>query len=330
MKKQAVLVAMVVILILSGCTNMINADEMQQFRLAHSATESHPAHQSMLYFADSVYEKSNGDINIEVYANEQLGSERETVELLQAGAIDFAQLGAGNLESFSETYSLFSLPYLFDNEEHYHQAMDSEIAEYFYQSTEEIGFKGLSYYDAGARSFYTNKAIERPDDLAGLKLRVQPSETILAMMNAFGVSATPMSYGEVYTGLQQGVIDGAENSELNVVSTGHYEVISDFSHTEHIIAPDVLNVSNITWENFSEAEKQMISEASEEATEMHKALWAEETSRAIEEAEASGIEFHHPDKEPFIEAVEPLHDRYSSNEETGYIYEQIRELVEGD
>lgn len=326
MKRYFLLFGLALLLtLLSACGNDVSADNVQHLRVAHSKTSSHPANQSLEYFADTVYKETNGKIDIEIYPNEQLGSEEETVELMQAGAIDFVQAGAGNLEQFDETYSIFSLPYLFDDEDHYHRVMDSDIANTFYESTKDIGFQGLTYYDAGARSFYANKPIEKPSDLKGLKARVQPSETLLKMVKYFGGSAISMSYGEVYTGLQQGVIDAAENSELNLVSTGHVDTISDFSATEHVIAPDILTVSNTTWDKFTDEQKEIIKKAAIKSTEIHKKIWKKETKAAIKEAKQRGVKFHHPDKEPFVEAVQPLHKIYANDKDTSQIYKQIRE-----
>lgn len=328
MKKMLVTLCLFLLLpSLSACLEGTVTGATQQLRLAHSKTSSHPAHLSLEYFVDMVFEETNGEVDIQLYPSEQLGSEAETIELMQAGAIDFVQVGAGNLEQFVEAYSIFSLPYLFDNEAHFHSVMDSDIASTFYQATEDIGFIGLTYYDAGARSFYTNRPIETLNDLRGLKIRVQASETILAMIRHFGGAATSMSYGEVYTGLQQGIIDGAENSELNLISTGHVDTISDFSTTEHIIAPDMLTVSNTTWNKFTKEQKEIIKKAAIESTELHKEIWEKETELAIEEAKNRGVAIHYPDKEPFMKAVQPLHDIYSNKEETKQIYKEIRDRL---
>lgn len=325
MKRLLLLGLILLLVFLSACEESASAKNTKELRLAHSKTDSHPANQSLEYFAKKVYKETDGEIAIDIYSNEKLGSEEETVELMQAGAIDFVQAGAGNLEQFDETYSIFSLPYLFDDEDHYHKVMDSNIADTFYKSSKNIGFQGLTYYDAGARSFYANKPIEKLSDLKGMKMRVQSSKTILKMMGLFGGAANTMSYGEVYTGLQQGVIDGAENSELNLVSTGHFDAVSDFSRTEHIIAPDILTVSNTTWNKFNEEQKTIIKNAATESTSIHKDIWQEETKDAIEEAKKSGVKFHNPNKKPFAEAVQPLHEIYKNKEDTSQIYKRIRE-----
>ncbi len=331
MKKVILSIFVCVLLlgVLSACSSSASGNDATiTLRLAHNQSETHPIHNSLVKFAEGVEEKTNGSVKIQLYPNGQLGSEREAIELTQTGAIDIAKVSASALESFNGVYSLFSLPYLFDSEEHYHQVMDSNIAQDIYQTTEDIGFIGLTYYDSGIRNFYTtDKPILHPDDLKGLKIRVQPSATAIEMINLMGGAPTPMAFGEVYTAMQSGVIDGSENNETALTDNNHGEVAKEYSYSEHSIVPDILIFSKEKWQELSDEQKQAINEAAKESTEIHKVEWAKAIDKAVKDAKEMGVTFHTPDKEPFMEAVQPLHDQFAEMELTGKYYEEIREMT---
>ncbi|MFP7287380.1 TRAP transporter substrate-binding protein [Shouchella clausii] len=309
---------------LAGCQSAIGADNTVTLRLAHNLNEDHPVHKSLVEFQKKTDKKTDGTVKIQIYPNGQLGTEREVMELTQTGAVDFTKVSASSLENFAEVYSIFSLPYLFDDMDHYHRVMESDIVNEIYQSTRESGFIGLTYFDAGSRNFYTNHPIMHPDDLKGLKVRVQPSLTSIRMVELMGGAPTPMAYGELYTGLQQGVIDGAENAELNFLSSKHNEVAKQFSYSEHTIVPDILIMNVKTWNQLTEIQQTAVLEAAEESMEFHKNLWASETEKAIAELERMGVQFNRPDKTPFQEAVQLLHEEFAKKESTQKYYKQIR------
>ncbi|WP_191565960.1 TRAP transporter substrate-binding protein [Metabacillus idriensis] len=311
---------------LSACSSKAAGEnETITMRLAHNQSETHPVHKSLTEFARLVEEKTDGTVKIQLYPNGQLGAEREVIELTQTGAVDFAKVSASALESFSEVYSLFSLPYLFDSKEHYYSVMNSKVAQEIYQSTEEIGFIGLSFYDGGSRNFYTkNKPIKHPDDLKGLKIRVQPSATSIKMIELMGGAPTPMSFGEVYTALQQGVIDGSENNETALTDNNHGEVAKQYSYSEHAMVPDMLIMNNTRWQELNEDQKLAISEAAKESTEFHKEVWEKAIAKSIEDAKKKNVTFSTPDKEPFRKAVQPLHEEFAKKESTAEYYKEIR------
>ena len=215
LKKLGVLLTVITSFAVGGCSSRVDSGDVVHMKLAHNMSEDHPIHKSLSEFERLVEEKSDGTIDIEIYPNGVLGSEREMIELTQTGAIDIAKVSTGALESFEQQYTAFGIPYIFDNLDHYYSVMDDrELMEELYTSTSESGFMGLTYYDSGVRSLYTaSKPIMKPSDLKGLKIRVQQSPTAIKMIDLMGGSATPMAFGEVYTGLQQGVIDGAESNE---------------------------------------------------------------------------------------------------------------------
>ncbi|MBZ5486543.1 TRAP transporter substrate-binding protein [Halomonas aquamarina] len=329
MNKGVISVLSGALIALSGCSMPSEvSSSVTLLRLAHNMNEGHPVHQSLAYFAERVREKSGGELVFQLYPNGQLGSEREVIELIQTGAVDVTKVSATALESFSNVYSLFSVPYLFADPEHYYRVMDSDVATDIYQQTSDNGFFGLTYYDSGIRNVYTvDTPVRTPEDMRGLKLRVQPSQTALEMIRLMGGAPTPMAYGEVYTALQQGVIDGTENNETALTSSNHGEVAKEYSYTAHAIVPDLLIFSQHRWQSFTPQQQQWLREAAIESTEFHKELWAQEIEKAVTRAEEMGVNFHHDvDVEAFREAVAPMHERVLENPVLAPLYERIQAL----
>src|SRR5690606_1444948 len=185
---------------------------------------------------------------IDVYPNQQLGSERQCLELLQIGSLGMTKVSAAVMENFSPNMKVFGLPYLFKNRAQTFRVLDGPIGKELLDGGEKYWLKGLGYYDAGSRSFYTVKSpIEKPDDLKGLKIRVMESVTAMNMIKSMGGAPTPISSGELYTALQQGVVDGAENNPPTFYLSREYEVCKYFSLDEHTTIPDVLIMSTHLW-----------------------------------------------------------------------------------
>lgn len=329
--KNLVTTGMLLILlvgILCGCSSRAaEKDGAIILKLAHNQGETHPVHKSLVEFSKLVEEKTNGEVKVQLYPNGQLGSEREAIELTQTGALDGTKVSASALESFSEVYSIFSLPYLFTSREHYYQVMGSDIAKDIYETTTDLGFRGLTFYDGGSRNFYTRTtAVMHPDDLKGSKIRVQPSATAIEMVELMGGSPTPMSFGEVYTALQQGVIDGSENNETALTDNNHGEVAKYYSYSEHAMVPDILIINNERWNGMEKRHKQAIEEAAKESTAFHKVEWEKAIEEAVELAKEKGVTFLEPDKGPFIEAVQPQHKDFSKRKSTSEYYKRIQDM----
>lgn len=301
--------------------------DSKTLRLAHNLSEDHPIHKALTSFAEDVEEKTAGSVKFKISPNGILGSETEVLEQLQNGSVDITKVSAGALESFSDEYSVFSLPYIFTSQEHYRKVMESDIVQEIYGSTEEKGFIGLSYYDSGARSFYTKDTpIETPEDLEGLLLRVMDSATAIEMVKLLGGTPTPLAYGEIYTALQQGVIDGAESNPTALTTGQHGEVSKAFSYTEHTNIPDILVISTKTWDSLTDEEQQAFKEAASDSREEHTELWNIALDEAVKEAKAMGVEFNEVNKEPFIEKVQPLHEKYGEDVRMAEIIQAIKEL----
>jgi tripartite ATP-independent transporter DctP family solute receptor len=316
---------LLVMLFLAGCSSKSG---VKIIKLGHGLVPTHPVHQAMQYMADRLKEKSNGAMEIQIYPSQQLGTERECVELLQIGSLGMTKISSSVMENFSPLYTVFSLPYLFKNQEHHFSVLDSEIGKRILRSSEKYLVRGLCYYDAGSRSFYTvSKQVNTPEDLNGLKIRTQESQTSVKMVNALGGSATPISWGELYTALQQGVVDGAENNPPSFYLSGHYEVCKYYSLDEHTSVPDVLIISTKVWESLTEQEQKWLEDAVHESTLYQRKIWKEASDHAIEEVKKAGVIVSYPDKAPFAEKVIPLYEEYHDNPE---IYNLIKEIKEFD
>lgn len=309
----------------AGLTGCQTNDDTIVVRIAHAQNESHPEHQALEQFKEYI-EKNTDNIEIQIFPNELLGAQSQTVELTQTGAVDLAVVGLGVLESFNSAYTVFNLPYIMDSVEHYHAVMnDTDIMDPVYTATEESGFVGLSWFDAGVRNIYTiNKPIMTPEDLKGLKIRVQTSPTNVKMLEALGASATPMSFGEVYTGLQQGVIDGAENNELALVNNKHGEVAKCYSYNMHAMLPDILIVSTSLLDRLSDEEEKIFRDAAQYATDWEVDAWEEAAKTAKETAAEMGVEFYYPEIKPFQDKMADLHAEYTKEPEMKAVYEAIR------
>lgn len=321
MKKILILL---IVLTLCGCSN---SDNKRIVRISHVQSETHPIHVGLLAFEKYVEDNLGDRYDVQIYPNELLGAQVKTVELCQTGAIDFTVASIAILESFDDVYEIFNLPYLFDSEKHYYSVMeDNNIMTPIYKSTDESGFEAVAWYDAGTRNFYTTKkAINTPQDLKGLKVRVQQSATNVRMMELFNAAAAPMSFGEVYTALQQHVIDGAENNELALINNKHGEVAKHYSYNKHQMVPDIL-IGNIRFlNNLDEEERAVFDQAAEISTEVERENWAIAVEEAKRQAENMGVNFYYPDIKPFQNAVLKLHEEVlQSNDKLPDIYKAIK------
>lgn len=310
---------------LTGCGSLTGGKRI--IRVSHAQSETHPEHLGLLAFKEYVEEKLGDKYEVQIFPNELLGSAQKAIELTQTGAIDFVVAGTANLETFADVYEIFSMPYLFDSEEVYKSVMqDTEYMENIYASTDEAGFRVVTWYNAGTRNFYGKSPIRTPEDLKGKKIRVQQSPASVEMVKAFGAAAAPMGFGEVYTAIQQGVIDGAENNELALTNNKHGEVAKYYSYNKHQMVPDML-VANLKFLNsLSPEDYQVFKEAAALSTEVEMEEW----DKSIEEAkkiatDEMGVEFIDVDVEAFKEKVLPLHESMlQENEKIRDLYDHIQ------
>ncbi|MEN2281348.1 TRAP transporter substrate-binding protein [Algoriphagus sp. SE2] len=308
-----------------SCTSPLG---FKVIKLGHAQVTSHPVHEAMLFMAKQIEKKSDGKIRVKVYPNQQLGSERELLELLQIGSLGMTKVSAAALEGFAPTMQVFGMPYLFRDDEHQRKVLEGPIGKQLLLDGEEYWLRGLTYYDAGKRSFYTkDKPVETPEDLAGLKVRVMESVTASNMVKALGSSPTPVSYGELYTALQQGIVDAAENNPPSLYTSKHYEVCKFYSLDEHTALPDVVIISTKVWDNLTEEEQKWVQEAADESAIYEYKLWEESSAESMRELEKAGVTITYPDKEPFRKAVEGVYDQLKIDQPEIYeIVQAIREV----
>lgn len=299
------------------------AASAETLRLAHGLPENHPVHLAMQRFADLAKQKTKGEIEIKIFANGTLGGERETLEQVQNGVLELTKASASPLETFAPEYKVFNLPFVFRDKPHFFKVVDGPVGSAILGSSKSRGFIGLTFYDAGARSFYAKKAINTPDDLKGLKIRVQQSPTTIKMIQALGASPTPMPWGEVYSALQAGVVDGAENNVTALTTGRHGEVSKFFSLTEHQMVPDVLVISTAKWDALKKPAQDALREAALESFVYQRKLWADsETTEALA-AEKLGVKVSNPSKAPFVAKVKSMVDEERKNTKVATLLDQI-------
>ncbi|MCH7403545.1 TRAP transporter substrate-binding protein [Belliella kenyensis] len=295
-------------------------------KLGHGLGVTHPVHEAMVFMADKLKEKSNGEMIIKIYPNQQLGSERELVELLQIGSLGMTKVSSAVMESFAPKLQVLSMPYLFTDDAHRDIILKGPIGKQLLLDGEDFWLRGLCYYDAGKRSFYTkSKPVSSPEDLKGLKIRVMESNTAINMVKNFGGSPTPVSYGELYTALQQGIVDGAENNPPSLFTSRHYEVCKYYSINEHTAIPDIMIISTKVWNLLSDQEKQWLQEAADESATYQYKIWAESVEESLTEMEKAGVEIIYPKHDGFREAVESMYEALKVSDPQLYaVVDQIR------
>jgi len=305
---------------------LIPSVHAKQLNLGHAMSLESAAHQGMVIMANKVKEKSNGKLTIKIFPNGQLGSERDQAEQVITGAIDMAKINGGLAESFEPTFKVNALPFLFRDIPHMRKFMRSDVAQEMLQSSKGKGFIGLTFYDSGTRSFYAKKPINSPADLKGMKIRVPESPTMMEMIRHLGGRATPIPFTEVYTGLQQGVIDGAENNISSLVEMRHSEVAKFYSMDQHLMTPDVIIISENAWNRLSAEEQKILKESAKESLEEQIKIWDATDDMNKAKGIKSGVTFVEVDKTPFRAAVKPMIDAAKKNPKLAYYIDKIEAL----
>lgn len=293
-------------------------------KLAHALDQAHPVHAAMELMAKRVGELSNGTVTVQVFPNGQLGSEPETIEQLQRGAVAIVKTSAAAMEGFVPDMAVFGLPYLFRDDDHYWNVLNGPLGRQLLAAGESAGMHGLCYYDSGSRSFYTvDKPILTPADVKERKIRVLPSKMARDLIATLGGGPTPIPWGELYTALQQSMVDGAENNPPSYLSSRHYEVARHFSLDEHTRIPDVVIFSQKIWDGLTPQARGWLNQAAAESVEFQRKLWIEKTAEALEIVEKAGVKIYLPDKQPFVDATEPMLKEFEGTR-IGGLAEEIR------
>lgn len=295
-------------------------------KLGHGQDTKHPVHKSIEFMKQRLEELSGGAVTIDIYPSAVLGAEVQSIEQLQNGSLAMTCQSVAALENFIPAMATFSLPYVFRDADHFWKVLDGDVGDQLKQMGQKKFLRGLCYYDAGSRNFYTkNKPIRTPDDLKGMKIRVMNSATAIAMVEALGGAPTPIAWGELYSALAQGTVDGAENNPPSFFSNKHYEVCKHFTLDGHSRVPDTLLMSSKVWDGLSPEVQKWVSQAADESSAFQRELWRKDTERALEQATAEGVEIYEVDTASFSKMVQPMLNSIE-NAEVKQLLQQIGEV----
>ncbi len=322
MVKKGILFLCMTALIFGGCSGALKENENEvtpDFVLtyAENQAEDYPTSQGAYKFAELVKERTGGKIEILVNAGGSLGDEKSVIEQMQFGGIDFARVSMSTLAEDIPKLNVLQMPYLYTDADHMWRVLEGPIGNDFLDSFQGSGLEALSWYDAGARNFYNSiKPIEKLEDIKGMTIRVQESELMSDTVRALGAIPVPMIYGEVYSGLQTGKVDGAENNWPSYESTGHYEVAKYFTVDEHSRVPEVQIASSYTWNKIPEEYREIIRECARESAKYERSQWKARESVSRQRVETEGCvitQLSPEEKQRFQQAVMPLYEKYCAD-----------------
>ncbi|MCI0756938.1 TRAP transporter substrate-binding protein [Teichococcus vastitatis] len=304
----------------------VTPSQAQEWRGWNIHPPDYPVSQGMDRFAELVAQRSNNRIRLRPYHSAQLGQQDEAIQQMRLGSIDFAEFNLSPLNNLAASTQVLTLPFLFRDVDHLHKVVDGPVGDEIAADLEKAGIVVLAWYDAGARSMYTRRPVTKPEDLKGMKIRVQTSDLWIDLMRALGANPTPLPFGEVYTSLQSGVLDGAENNWPSYESTRHFEVAKYFATTEHSNVPEVLAVSATRWRRLNDADKKLLKDAARESATYQRQLWAEREKISRDRVVKGGAQVTEiTDRAPWAAMMKPVYDKYASDPRMAKLVEQIRE-----
>ncbi len=288
--------------------------QARDFRSADVHPADYPTVEAVKQMGRALAEKTGGKMNIRVFPSGALGTEKDTIEQLKLGGLDMMRINVGALNSVVPETLVTVLPFIFRDTAHMRNVLDGPIGEDILKAMEAQGLIGLAFYDSGSRSFYTaKKPIKSLEDFKGLKIRVQPSELFVGMVNALGANPTPMPYGEVYTALKTGIVDGAENNWPSYESSRHFEAARYYSLTEHSLAPEVLVFSKPIWDRLSKDDQALIRQAAKDSVPYMRKLWDEREINSRKIVEAGGAQITTiANKQELIDAMKPVYEKFAN------------------
>ena len=273
--------------------------------------DGYPTIEAVKYMGQLLDQRTNGRIKINVFHSAQLGQEKDTIDQTRFGVIDMNRINMAPFNNLIPATNVPSLPFIFRSVDHMRKVMDGPIGDTLLKEFEKHDLIGLAFYDSGSRSFYNSKrAIKTPADMKGMKIRVQQSDMFVALVSALGANATPMPFGEVYSALQTGVIDGAENNWPSYESTRHFEVAKFYSQTEHSLSPEVLVMSKRSFDKFNAADQALVKAAAKESVAKMRELWDAREKASEAKVKAGGAQINAVEKQPFIDAMKPVYDKF--------------------
>jgi tripartite ATP-independent transporter DctP family solute receptor len=295
-------------------------------RSSDTHPDGYPTVEAVKYFGQLVEERTGGRYKVEVYHSAQLGQEADTVEQVRTGVIDLNRVSLGPWNGLIPETTVPSLPYVFRSVDHARKVMSGPIGDEILAAFEPYGVVGLAFYDGGARSFYNSqKPIESAADLEGMKFRVMQSDIFVDMVAALGASATPMPYGEVYSAIETGVIDGAENNFPSYDTAKHAEVAKHYALDEHLIVPEVFVMSKLAWDQLTPEDQAIFRQAAKDSVQKQYELWDAQVAKSRAAVEAAGSTVTTPDKQPFIDAMKPVYDKHVTDPKLQDLVKRIQE-----
>jgi tripartite ATP-independent transporter DctP family solute receptor len=282
-----------------------------EFRSAdtHNA-DDYPTVAAVKHMSELLEKASGGKHKIKVFNKQALGSEKETIDQVKIGALDFTRVNVGPMNAICPMTQVPTMPFLFTSIAHMRKSLDGPVGEEILKSCESAGFIGLAFYDSGARSIYAKKPVRTVADAKGLKIRVQQSDLWVALISAMGANPTPMPYGEVYTGLKTGLIDAAENNIPSFDTAKHVEAVKIYSRTEHSMAPEILVMSKIVYDKLPKPEQDMIRAAAKASVAFQRQKWDEQEAKSLANVKAAGAEIVEVDKASFQAVMGPVYDKF--------------------
>lgn len=283
----------------------------KEFRSADVHPEDYPTVMAVKMMSDTIAKKTGGKHTIKVFTGNQLGGEKDTIEQTRIGALDLVRINVAPMNNICPETMVPTMPFVFRSVEHMRKVLDGPIGDQILKACESQGFVGLAFYDSGARSIYTTKKpVKTLADAKGLKIRVQQSDLWVSLLQAMGANATPMPYGEVYTALKTGLVDGAENNYPSYDTAKHHEVAKFYSMTEHSMAPEMLLMSKKVWDTLTPDEQKIFRDAAKESVPYMRKLWDEKEKKSRDAVLKTGAQEIKVDKKSFQDAMKPVYDKF--------------------
>lgn len=293
-------------------------------KIAFNQSDNHPQYLALKEFGKQLHEQTDGRYDVNIFPNELLGDQRAALELLQSGAIQMATVAAPLVENYDKSFRIIGMPFIYESPEHQKKVFTSNILDKLFASTKKYGFEVLTAYTAGARSIYSKDGpVKTIANMKGQKIRVMQSDTMVKMLDCLGGTGVPMSQGEVYTAIQQGILEGAENNEITYSDLKHYEVAPYFSTTRHLMVPDLLIISTDFLDSMSKEDQATLKRLARESTTTEFKLWDEQIAKAKKTAEENGATFTEIDNKAFRENCKALQKSMIETPEEEVLFERL-------
>jgi tripartite ATP-independent transporter DctP family solute receptor len=302
------------------------AAQAAEFRSSDIHPDGYPTVEAVKFMGERLKQLTNGKHTIKVFNNSALGQEKDTIEQTKIGALAMTRVNIAPMNNICPETQVPTMPFLFRSKDHMRKVLDGAIGEEILAACAPQGFVGLAYYDSGARNLYTaKKAVRSLADAKGMKIRVQQSDLWVSLLEAMGANATPMPFGEVYTALKTGLVDGAENNYPSFESSRHFEVAKFYSVTEHSMAPEMLLFSKRVWDTLTPDDQKAIRQAAKESVPHMRKLWDEREEKSLATVKAGGAEIIQVDKASFQTAMKPVYDKFIKDDKLKAMIKRVQD-----